>query len=139
MNGGEWAKWIENEFNSLAQLRASIEAASAVSIFYLDYQFPLYEHFEKGDWKKGSISPGTAFFPIPHRRDLLPETFVASKFIARAQLCCWSPPAAFAQRQAAQRHEYSPHTDKPDNLYYLFERRIISGDKTTGSAFEYLR
>ena len=33
-------------YKSLAELKTFIEAASPVSMFYLDYEFPLYEHFE---------------------------------------------------------------------------------------------
>ena len=71
MDGGEWTKRVENKFNSLAQLRASIEAASAVSMFYLDYQFPLYEHFHADDWSKVYIPWYPVFFRSTHRRDLL--------------------------------------------------------------------
>ena len=62
MAGGEWAKFIDNKFNSLAQLRASIEAASSVSMFHLDYQFPLYEQFDKDDWRKLYIPWYPLFF-----------------------------------------------------------------------------
>ena len=72
MAGGEWLKFIENKFNSLAQLKASIEAASPISMFYLDYEFPLYEHFDGDDWKKVYVpwyplfyrsSSGAIFYP----------------------------------------------------------------------------
>ena len=64
MAGGEWLKFIENKFNSLAQLKASIEAASPISMFYLDYEFPLYEHFEGDDWKKIYVPWYPLFYPF---------------------------------------------------------------------------
>jgi hypothetical protein len=72
MKDGKWTKFVDNKFSSLAQLRASIEAASPVSMFHLDYQFPLYEHFDKDDWKEVYIpwyplffrsSSGAIFYP----------------------------------------------------------------------------
>jgi hypothetical protein len=51
--GGRWDR-IENgiRYKSLAGLKAVIEASSMVSMFYLDYQFPLYEHFDGDAWKR---------------------------------------------------------------------------------------
>jgi hypothetical protein len=93
MHGGEWTKFVGNRFSSLAQLRASIEAASAVSIFYLDYHFPLYEHFNADDWKKVYIPwyplffrsrTGAIFYPRRgegwHMRD---EALAAIAFLER--------------------------------------------------------
>jgi hypothetical protein len=51
--GGRWDR-VENGIrcNTLADLKAIIEASSVVSMFYLDYQFPLYEHFDGDVWKR---------------------------------------------------------------------------------------
>jgi hypothetical protein len=62
MDGGGWEKFVENKFGTMTQLRASIGAVSPVSMFYLDYQFPLYEHFEKDAWKKVYIPWYPLFF-----------------------------------------------------------------------------
>jgi hypothetical protein len=53
MAGGRWVKIDDGiRYKSLAELKAIIEASSMVSMFYLDYQFPLYEHFEGDAWKR---------------------------------------------------------------------------------------
>jgi hypothetical protein len=51
--GGRWDR-IENgiRYKNLAKLKAAIEASSMVSMFYLDFQFPLYEHFDGDVWKR---------------------------------------------------------------------------------------
>ena len=100
MAGGEWLKFIENKFNSLAQLKASIEAASPISMFYLDYEFPLYEHFEGDDWKKVYVpwyplfyrsSSGAIFYPRRGegwymRDDALAVVKWLERFVARTKM-----------------------------------------------------
>jgi hypothetical protein len=60
--GGRWDR-IENgvRYKTLAELKAIIEASSMVSMFYLDYEFPLYEHFE-GDVRKRIYIPWYPLF-----------------------------------------------------------------------------
>jgi hypothetical protein len=62
LTGGCWDK-IENgvRYKTLAEFRAIIEASSMVSMFYLDYQFPLYEHFD-GDVRKRIYVPWYPLF-----------------------------------------------------------------------------
>ena len=60
--GGKWNKDGGLRYSNLAELKASIEAASMVSMFYLDYEFPLYEHFEGDDWKKVYVPWYPLFF-----------------------------------------------------------------------------
>jgi hypothetical protein len=51
--GGKWDKIDDRvRYKTLAELKAIIEASSIVSMFYLDYQFPLYEHFDGDVWKR---------------------------------------------------------------------------------------
>jgi hypothetical protein len=51
--GGHWDKFQSGfRYKSLAELKAIIEASSMVSMFYVEYQFPLYEHFEGDVWKR---------------------------------------------------------------------------------------
>jgi hypothetical protein len=50
---GRWNKIDDGiRYNSLTELKVVIEASSIVSMFYLDYAFPLYEHFEADEWKR---------------------------------------------------------------------------------------
>jgi hypothetical protein len=73
LKGGQWNE-IDGgiRYNSLSELKTIIEASSIVSMFYLDYQFPLYEHFEGDAWKKVYVpwyplffrsSKGAIFYP----------------------------------------------------------------------------
>jgi hypothetical protein len=61
--GGRWDR-IENgvRYKTLAELKAIIEASSVVSMFYLDYQFSLYEHFDGDVWKRIDIPWYPLFF-----------------------------------------------------------------------------
>jgi hypothetical protein len=61
--GGRWDK-IENgvRYKTLAELKAIIEASSMVSMFYLDFKFPLYEHFDGDVWKRVYVPWYPLFF-----------------------------------------------------------------------------
>jgi hypothetical protein len=61
--GGQW-NLIDGgiPYKSLAELKALIEASSMVSMFYLEYEFPLYEHFYGDAWKKVYIPWYPLFF-----------------------------------------------------------------------------
>jgi hypothetical protein len=53
MAGGYWNKIDDGvRYKSLVELKAIIEASSMVSMFYLDYEFPLYDHFDGDAWKR---------------------------------------------------------------------------------------
>jgi hypothetical protein len=61
--GGQWDNLDAGiQYKTLAELKAIIEAASMVSMFYLDYEFPLYEHFEGDDRGKIYIPWYPLFF-----------------------------------------------------------------------------
>ena len=61
--GGRWDNIDDGiQYTSLAELRSIIEASPMVSMFYLDYQFPLYEHFDGDAWKKVHIPWYPLFF-----------------------------------------------------------------------------
>ena len=49
-------------YKSLAELKAVIEGSLMVSMFYLDCQFPLYEHFDGDPWKRVYIPWYPLFF-----------------------------------------------------------------------------
>ena len=92
--GGQWNE-IDGgvRYESLAELKTIIEAAPPVSMFYLDYEFPLYEHFEGDYWKRIYVPwyplffrsrTGAIFYPRRgegwHMRD---EAFAAVEFLER--------------------------------------------------------
>jgi hypothetical protein len=62
---GEWINRLGSAFaiGSLKELRNAIEAASAVSIFKVRFQFPAYEKFNSNS-RKATFIP---FFPLPYR------------------------------------------------------------------------
>jgi hypothetical protein len=63
--GGEWINRSRSEFqlNSLAELRAAIEATSVVSMFKIRFQFPAYDE-SNSHARKAVFVP---FFPLPYR------------------------------------------------------------------------
>ena len=62
MAGGRWEKIDTGiRYKSLMELKTVIEETSIVSMFYLDYEFPLYEHFE-GDASKRIYVPWYPLF-----------------------------------------------------------------------------
>ena len=61
--GGRWSNIDDGiQYKSLSELRAIIEASSMVSMFYLDYQFPLYEPFDGNVRKRIYIPCYPLFF-----------------------------------------------------------------------------
>jgi hypothetical protein len=63
LSGGRWGRMEKGvRYQNLAELKAVIEASSIVSMFYLDYQFPLYEHFDGDAWKRIYIPWYPLFF-----------------------------------------------------------------------------
>jgi hypothetical protein len=89
---GCWRSVESNyQYNSLKELAAIIEAASPVSMFYLDYEFPLYEKFSADKRDRVYVpwyplffrsSTGSIFFPQRgegwHMRD---EALAAVKWL----------------------------------------------------------
>jgi DNA polymerase elongation subunit (family B) len=66
LTGGNWINkpGSETPIGSLAQLRSAIEATSAVSMFKIRFQFPIYERFHS-DARKAVFIP---FYPLPYRQ-----------------------------------------------------------------------
>ena len=83
--GGRWDKIEDGDrYKTLAELKAIIEASSMVSMFYLDYKFPLYELFEGDVWKRVIRPVVPALFPLAHGRHLLSE---AGRRLVYARRC----------------------------------------------------
>ena len=63
--GGEWVGKSGTEFakGSLRDLRATVEAASCLSMFKIQFQFPTYERYDP-DARKAVFIP---FYPLPYR------------------------------------------------------------------------
>jgi hypothetical protein len=64
MKGGDWTKHGYIEIKSLAELRATIESASMLSMYKLAFRFPEYEMFHE-DAARAVFMP---FYPLPYRR-----------------------------------------------------------------------
>jgi hypothetical protein len=63
LKGGRWSHIEQGiRYKSLGQLKTVIEASSKVSMFYLDYEFPLYDRFDGDAWKRVYIPWYPLFF-----------------------------------------------------------------------------
>jgi hypothetical protein len=65
LGSGEWIQKLGHDLpaRSISELRATLEAASCVSMFKIRFQFPTYERY-RPDPRKAVFTP---FYPLPYR------------------------------------------------------------------------